>query len=60
MFLILMESMSKIIRKVRKLNSNNQLLVSIPLNKGIEGGDYVLITKIEFNMTGGFENSHVI
>ena len=39
--------MKKIIRKVWKKNLTNQLLVSIPLNEGIKGGDYVEIKKVK-------------
>jgi len=39
--------MAKIIRKVYKTKHTKQLLVSIPLNEGVEGGDYVEIKKVK-------------
>lgn len=37
----------KIIRKVWKNQTTNQLLITIPLGEGIEKGDYIEVKKVK-------------
>jgi len=44
---IIVYTIMKIIRKVWKNQTTNQLLITIPLGEGIEKGDYIEVKKVK-------------